>query len=68
MGVWQWYKGLSPRTRMMVGVGMMAYAGAGLYFGDYIEERYGFKKATEKEREELWEAIPKITVIEKKNR
>ncbi|CBX90681.1 hypothetical protein IAQ61_002170 [Plenodomus lingam] len=66
MAVWQWYKNLAPKTRIMVGVGIMAYAGAGLYFADTIEEKLGLKP-TEEEKEELRNALPKISVVERKD-
>ena len=51
---------------MMIGVGVMAYAGAGLYLSDKAEERFGLTP-TEKDREELRDALPKITTVEKQN-
>ena len=27
----RWYKNITPRTRLIIGVGVMAYAGAGLF-------------------------------------
>jgi hypothetical protein len=51
---------------MMIGVGIMAYAGAGLYLSDKVEERLGLTP-TEKDRENLRDAIPKITTVEKRD-
>jgi hypothetical protein len=51
---------------MIIGVGVMAYAGAGLWISDKAEERLGFTP-TEKDREELREALPKITTVDKRN-
>jgi hypothetical protein len=62
----RWFKGIQPKTRMMIGVGVMAYAGVGLYLSDKIEERLGLTP-TEKEREDLRDAIPKITTVEKRH-
>ncbi len=45
----------------------MAYAAAGLYLSDKAEEKFGLVP-TEKEKEELRLALPKITVVEKGNR
>ncbi|RYO27097.1 hypothetical protein AA0113_g308 [Alternaria arborescens] len=64
MSVWQWFKGIPPKTRMIIGVGVMAYAGAGLYISDRAEEKFGLVP-TDKDREELRDALPKITPVEK---
>jgi hypothetical protein len=50
---------------MMIGVGVMAYAGVGLYLSDKAEERFGLTP-TEKDREELRDALPKITTVERR--
>ncbi|KAF2676393.1 hypothetical protein K458DRAFT_447514 [Lentithecium fluviatile CBS 122367] len=67
MAVWQWYKNIAPKTRVLIGVGIMAYAGAGMYFSDKVEEKLGLVP-TEKDKEELSKAIPKITAVERKSR
>ncbi|PVH98097.1 hypothetical protein DM02DRAFT_657659 [Periconia macrospinosa] len=67
MGVWQYYKGFAPKTRMLIGVGIMAYAGAGLYLSDKVEEKLGFVP-TEQDKKELQDAIPKISVVERRSR
>jgi hypothetical protein len=50
---------------MVIGVGIMAYAGAGLYLSDMAEEKLGFTP-TEKDKEQLREALPKMTPVEKR--
>jgi hypothetical protein len=50
---------------MIIGVGIMAYAGAGLYISDKAEERFGLTP-TEKDHEELRDALPKISTVEKR--
>lgn len=50
----------------MVGLGVMAYASAGLYLSDKFEEKMGWTP-TEKDREELRNALPKIMVVERKS-
>ncbi|KAI4657171.1 uncharacterized protein J4E79_007787 [Alternaria viburni] len=65
MAVWQWFKNIPPKTRMIIGVGVMAYAGAGLYISDKAEEKFGLTP-TEKDREQLQDVIPKISTIEKR--
>ncbi|CAA9961820.1 hypothetical protein CFE70_005230 [Pyrenophora teres f. teres 0-1] len=66
MAVWQWFKSIQPKTRMMIGVGIMAYAGAGLYLSDKAEEKFGLTP-TEQDRKQLREAIPRISPVEKRN-
>ncbi|KAI4609389.1 hypothetical protein J4E81_007605 [Alternaria sp. BMP 2799] len=56
---------IPPKTRMIIGVGVMAYAGAGLYISDKAEEKFGLTP-TEKDREQLQDVIPKISIIEKR--
>lgn len=50
-----------------MGVGIIAYAGAGLYLSDKAEEKFGFTP-TEKDKEELRNAMPKITIAERPSR
>ncbi|KAH7064108.1 hypothetical protein BKA63DRAFT_572540 [Paraphoma chrysanthemicola] len=67
MAVWQWYRGITPKTRVVIGVGIMAYAGVGLFLSDKAEEKFGLTP-TEKDKEELRNALPKITTVERNNR
>ncbi|KAF2731636.1 hypothetical protein EJ04DRAFT_566648 [Polyplosphaeria fusca] len=67
MPVWQWYRGISPKSRVLIGVGVMAYAGLGLFLSDKAEEKFGLVP-TEKDKEDLRKAIPKITAVEKDDR
>jgi hypothetical protein len=62
----RWFKSIPPQTRMIIGVGVMAYAGAGLYLSDKAEEKFGLTP-TEKDREQLRDALPKIAAVEKRN-
>jgi hypothetical protein len=64
MSLWQKYRGLAPKTRIFVGVGIMAYAGVALVLSDKAEEKFGLVP-TEKDKEELTKVIPRITTIEK---
>ena len=57
------YRGLTPRTRIFIGAGVMAYAVFGLTLSDKAEEAFGLK-ATEKDKEDLREAVPKIHMVE----
>jgi hypothetical protein len=61
---YRWYKGIAPKTRMIIGVGIVAYAGLGLFLSDKAEEKFGLVP-TEKDREELKKAMPKIIPIER---
>jgi hypothetical protein len=45
----------------------MAYAGLGLFLSDKAEEKFGLTP-TEKDKEELRNALPKITTVEKSTR
>lgn len=65
--LYRWYKGLAPKTRMIMGVGIMAYAGFGLLMTDEIEQRFGMTP-TEQDYEEVRKLVPKISTIEKGQR
>lgn len=67
MAVWQWFKSIAPRTRVFIGLGIMAYAGAGLYLSDKAEEKLGLTPS-ERDREELRKALPKFSTVEKGSR
>ncbi|RMZ73336.1 fatty acid activator Faa4 [Pyrenophora seminiperda CCB06] len=56
-----------PKTRMMIGAGIMAYAVAGLYITDKVEEKFGLTP-TEEDEKLLREAIPRIYSVEKRDR
>ena len=51
---------------MIIGVGVMAYAGVGMYLSDVAEEKLGYTP-TEKDKEQLRNALPKMTAIEKRD-
>lgn len=61
------YRNLSPRTRLMLGGGVMAYAVFGLFISDRAEEAFGFTP-TEEDKKRLREAVPKIHIIEKESK
>ena len=50
---------------MLIGVGIMSYAGIAMYLTDRFEEKMNIVP-TEKDMEELRESIPKITIVERK--
>jgi hypothetical protein len=59
-----WYKSITPKTRMVIGASIMAYAGFGMFVSDKVEEQLGFVP-TEKDKEDLRKAIPKITTVDR---
>jgi hypothetical protein len=83
MGVWQyvtsipslqpaltdhrWYSGLAPKTRMFMGVGIMAWAGFGLLVTNEIEKRFDMTP-DEKDYEEVRQLVPKISTVERGER
>jgi hypothetical protein len=52
---------------VVIGVGVMVYAGLGLFLSDKAEEKFGLTP-TEKDREELRKALPTITTVERTSR
>jgi hypothetical protein len=58
------YLALTPRTRIIIGFAVMAYAGAALYLSDQAEETFNLK-ATEEEKKQLNEMIPKIRTVDR---
>ncbi|KAH9829072.1 hypothetical protein Tdes44962_MAKER09186 [Teratosphaeria destructans] len=64
MSLWTSYRNLSPRTRLILGGGVMAYAVFGLFVSDKAEAALGFTP-TEQDRQRLKEAMPRISVVDK---
>ncbi|KIW06111.1 uncharacterized protein PV09_03278 [Verruconis gallopava] len=58
------YQALTPKTKALIGFGVMGYAALGLYLSDSAEEKFGMK-ATEEDKEKLKALIPKVHTIEK---
>ena len=52
---------------MLIGAGIMTYAVAGLYLSDKAEEKLGLVP-TERDKEELRDALPKIVAVERVKR
>ncbi|KAI9372106.1 hypothetical protein BJX61DRAFT_543056 [Aspergillus egyptiacus] len=52
MSLWSSYKSLSPKTRALFGVGVMAWAAIGLWTSPQVEQAMGMVP-TEEERAEL---------------
>lgn len=61
------YLNLSRRTRMYIGAGVMAYAAFGLLLSDKAEEAFGFTP-TEKDKQDLREAVPRLHTVERDNK
>ncbi|KAL5087669.1 hypothetical protein Trisim1_007536 [Trichoderma cf. simile WF8] len=61
------YQNLAPKTRLGVGVAIIAWGGLGLYLSDKAEEKLGFTP-TEEDKAELRNLAPKITTVDKSQR
>ncbi|KAL2177211.1 uncharacterized protein P884DRAFT_300123 [Thermothelomyces heterothallicus CBS 202.75] len=59
------YTNLPPKTKLAVGVGLVAWGLLGLIFGDKVESKLGFTP-TEADKAELEKLAPKIHVVERK--
>jgi hypothetical protein len=58
------YTNLAPKTRLGVGVAIIAWGCAGLYLSDKAEEKFGYTP-TEEDKSALRDMAPKITTVEK---
>ncbi|KAK2063664.1 acyl-CoA N-acyltransferase [Colletotrichum caudatum] len=56
------YKNLSPKTRLGVGVAVLAWGAAGLYLSDQAEEKY---RPTPEEKAVVDKYVPKVTVVDR---
>ena len=61
------YRRIAPKTRILLGVGVMAYASIALVLSDKAEEKFGLVPS-EKDKEELEKVIPKIIPFDKRER
>lgn len=61
MSLWQSFRSLAPRTRMLLGVGLMVYAGLAMTVSDRVEEKIGMKP-TEEDRDKLEKEMERWTV------
>nr|POE54498.1 hypothetical protein CFP56_41436 [Quercus suber] len=61
MSLWSSYRALSPRTRMLLGGGIIAWSAVGLFISDRAEEAWGLTP-TEQDKQKLREALPRISV------
>jgi hypothetical protein len=58
------FKNLPAKTRMAVGVGVIAWGVAGLYLSDKAEESLGYTP-TEADKEKIRQYTPRITAVER---
>ncbi|KAI8624493.1 hypothetical protein F5Y19DRAFT_480513 [Xylariaceae sp. FL1651] len=59
------FRNLSSRTRIGVGLGLLAWGAIGLQLSDRAEERYF--KPTEEDRAALRQMTPRITTVDREN-
>ncbi|KAL4880787.1 hypothetical protein BJY04DRAFT_218944 [Aspergillus karnatakaensis] len=52
MSLWSTYKGLTPKTRAIFGIGVIAWASIGLFTSSQVEQAMGMVP-TEQEKAEL---------------
>nr|POE87771.1 hypothetical protein CFP56_11000 [Quercus suber] len=61
MSLWSSYRALTPRTRMLLGGGIIAWSAIGLFISDRAEEAWGLTP-TEQDKQKLREVLPRISV------
>ena len=64
MSLWKSYTSLTPSTRLLFGLGVLAWGGTGLFFSDGIESALGMK-ASVKETKEMEGWIPKVSLVDR---
>lgn len=57
------YKSLAPKTRALLGVGLMVNAGLALQFSDQVESLLGLQP-TSKDHDEVKKLLPTVTMVE----
>ncbi|GAW25532.1 putative fatty acid activator [Rosellinia necatrix] len=57
------FRSLSPKTRIGVGLALLAWGAVGLHLSDRAEER--FFKPTDEDRAALRNMVPQITAVER---
>ncbi|KAI0396369.1 hypothetical protein F5Y17DRAFT_419740 [Xylariaceae sp. FL0594] len=65
MSLLQSFRGLSPNTRIGVGLGLLAWGFIGLQLSDRAEEQYF--KPSEQDFAALREMAPRITAVERES-
>jgi hypothetical protein len=67
MSLWSSYRSLTPKTRALFGVGVMAWASLGLWFSPQVENAMGMVPSAE-EKEELERKLAlRVSRVEKGN-
>jgi hypothetical protein len=61
------YKSLAPRTRIFLGLGLMANAALALQFSEQIEAALGVVPSKEEESR-LKESMPRVRAVERESR
>ncbi|KAK7927792.1 hypothetical protein PG985_004790 [Apiospora marii] len=64
MSVLQSFRNLSPRMRLGVGLGLLAWGAVGLQLSDRAEDKYGFK-ASDEEKARLRQLVPRIVTVDR---
>ncbi|KAK0118273.1 hypothetical protein ONS95_012572 [Cadophora gregata] len=67
MSFFQSFLNLKPQTRILVGIGFLAWGTVGLYVTDRAESRLGLA-ATEEDRQALKSGLPRIQIVEREER
>ncbi|KAG0129249.1 hypothetical protein HOY82DRAFT_488357, partial [Tuber indicum] len=60
----RFYKSLSTKTRLIIGGGVILYAGVGLLLTDVAEEKFDLVPSEEDKRQ-LKELVPKVRVVDR---
>ena len=58
------FRNLQPRTRMLIGLGIIVYSGVGILVSNGAERRFDMVPS-EEDKERLKRAIPKITTVDR---
>ncbi|KAF1913148.1 hypothetical protein BDU57DRAFT_421347, partial [Ampelomyces quisqualis] len=61
----RWYSALQPKTRIIIGAGIMAHACAAMYLSDKLDEQTAIVYADE-DFAKIRAALPTITTVERK--
>ncbi|KKZ63803.1 hypothetical protein EMCG_01907 [[Emmonsia] crescens] len=65
MSLWSSYRNLSPRTRLLFGAGLMAYATAGMWWSPKVEEALGMAPSQEEQAELERKLSVKVSSVER---
>lgn len=68
MSLWQSYRNLTPRTRLLIGGGVMAYAAFGLFASDQAEQFLGWTPTDEDRKRLKEEQLPRVHMIDKREK